>query len=85
MTSPDAAVQSADLTVVTTDPVAQLEALLPGGDGLSWTWRGTPRSLDLDVESDGTVSLRADHIPLGAVAVFLTALASLAASLPPLG
>ena len=85
MTSPDAAVQSADLTVVTVDPVAQLQALLPGGEGLSWTWPGSPQNLDVDIEADGTVSLRGDHIPLGAVAVFLTALAGLAVSLPPLG
>ena len=75
-----------DLTVESTaDTRERLEALLPGGEGLSWTWQGTPRSLDLDIEADGTVSLRGDHIPLGAVAVFLTALAGLAVSLPPLG
>ena len=81
-TSPDLA--RSDLTV-TTDPTARLQALLPGGDGLSWTWRDSPANLDLDVEDDGTVSLRGEHLPVGAVVALLAALASLAASLPPLG
>ena len=72
MTSPDAAADAPALNI--TNPYEYLKAQLAGGDGLCWVWRGTRQYVEVEVRPDGTVALRAESLPVEAVAALLRAL-----------
>ena len=72
MNCPDSAVDAPALNIK--DPYEHLQSQLAGGDGLCWVWRGTRRNVEAEVRPDGTVDLRAESLPVEAVAALLRAL-----------